>query len=415
MPISTPQQSPYTAIRLDLLRIVVSVFLIITPEVWSAYTAFQSPPSGKIPWGFEWIVESIGFHQEFALLSLVFVYGGALLGVIGHWSRIGLAISSIGLYYLVGRLQMQGAPVHMHHLLWFSVALVFSPCTDVLRLGHRPTYAHGRKYKMPLLILWGIIALIFFFPGWHKMTLGGSPWFSGETLYHTVLWKQQQYWDQNISVSFSQREPYAVLSWIVIIFELGAPLILLWWKRTGLFLILALGFHLGTALMLNIHFTNLWPCYVVLVPWERWISSSQPQNLRTRYWTLYPLLFGIVLAGVLRKTDGWPFACYPTFHQQIDSKMPLLSAMVLNANGDTRRIDHQQYIAPTNSSWGKNWRAAGLFGKVEQSTIQEYARQHIIPLTTQKEETIYLYQSKIDVRTSEITDLRLLLEWSFRN
>ena len=59
------------------------------------------------------------------------------------------------------------------------------------------------------------------------------------------------------------------------ILELSAPLILLWYRRTGLFLGLALSFHLGTSLMLNIHFTNLWPCYIALVPWESGLTQVQ--------------------------------------------------------------------------------------------------------------------------------------------
>ena len=414
------------SVRLDLLRIVVSLLVLISPEVDFGFKLSSvQPPSVSAPWGFGWVHEYIGPQALLGNISLILVYGGAALGLLGIFARVGLAAVSIGLFYLIGWLQMRGATVHCHHLLWFSVALACSPCSDTLKLGRRPIIYCGDRYRGALTVIYAIIAMIFFFPGWYKMTLGGWAWFSGETLYNTMLWKSAQYWDQPIELSFAESSAYAPLSWVAVLFEVSAPLVLLGFRQTALFLILALGFHVGTSLMFNIDFTNLWPCYVVLVPWERWVSviDQSPRHVTTHQRTskvikhtapkyvAISLCIGVALAGVSREIKGWPFACYPTFHQEISHRMPLMSVVVRDVRGKARRIHHQRYMRPTNSSWSTNWRLAGLYGKANHDELRRFAERVIKPLLSDTDERALFFLSWIDLKTEEVRDRRLLFEW----
>lgn len=404
------------------MRIIVSLLIFLSPEIWIASRALdQVSFLTRAPLGFEWVVEHIGAHRFLGDLSLILIYGGAFLGLIGHYARIGLSLASIGLFYLIGWLEMKGATVHCHHLLWFSIALALSPCNDVLRLGKRPVLYEGHRYRRALFGIWSIIAMIFVFPGWYKLSLGGTEWLTGKTLYYTVMWKSAQYWNQPITLSFNTPTTYAPLAWAAILFELCAPFLLLLWQRTGLFLILALGFHLGTSLLLNIHFTNLWPCYVVLVPWEKIYKNKQVYHRTSAEITWHssrlmwaPLLVGILFAGVTMNLSGWPFACYPTFHQKISHKMPLMSVVVRDRQGKTRRINHRRYLHPNNMSWGENWRLAGFYGPTEDQEILRFAKSKIAPLLHDDDQTISFYQSSIDLLSQEITDQKRVYIWELK-
>ena len=416
----------YAAIRLDLLRVVVSMLLLLSPEFRIALSVIERvSPIAPAPFGFGWVVEHIGPHLLLGQLSLALIYGGALLGLLGWRARSGLALAALGQLYLIGWLQMRGAAVHCHHLLWLTVALAASPCSDVLRIGHRPTLYAGRRYRDGLMAVWAIFAMIFFFPGWFKLTLGGASWLSGETLYHTTLWKAAQYWDQPITLSFESARAYAPLSWGAILFELSAPLLLLWWKRTGVFCVLAIGFHIGTALMLNIHFTNLWPCYVALLPWERWLALTQTSEAqrvvlrdershRMRF-ALAPLLVGVLYAGATMNLSGWPFACYPTFHQEISHKMPLMSVVVRDQEGRARRIHHQRYLRPNNRAWGENWRLAGFYSPVDERALRAFARSKIKPLLKPTDDSVTLYRSSINLLNHDIKDRKRLFSIATRD
>ena len=405
----------YSAIRLDLLRIMISCLLLCSPELRVALSSMESvSPLAIAPFGFGWVVDHVGPHFALGKLSLALIYGGALLGLLGWYARGGLALAAIGQFYLIGWLQMRGATVHCHHLLWLTVALAASPCSDVLRLGHSPVLYIGRRYRDGLLTVWAILAMIFFFPGVFKLILGGRPWFSGETFYYTTLWKAAQYWDQPLTLSLSSSLAYAPLSWGAMLFELSAPLILIWYRRTGLFLGLALSFHLGTSLMLNIHFTNLWPCYIALVPWESGLTQVQApvvqrtEELQSMRPLLTLLLIGVLYAGVTMNLNGWPFACYPTFHQKISHKMPLMSVVVQDQRGQKRRLDYHQYMRPNNRAWGENWRLAGFYAPIDEGALKAFGRSKITPLLKPKDNALLFYRSSINLLSDEVKDHKLL-------
>ena len=394
---------------------MISILLLISPEFRIALSVIERISLvNPGPYGFGWIVEYVGPDLALGQLSLALIYVGALLGILGWRARSGLALAALGQFYLVGWLQMRGAAVHCHHLLWLTIALAASPCSDVLRIGQRPTLCQGSRYRDGLITIWAILAIIFFFPGWFKLTLGGASWFSGQTLYHTTLWKAAQYWDQSIKLSFVNPIIYAPLSWCAILFELSAPLVLLWWKRTGLFFALAVSFHIGTSLMLNIHFTNLWPCYVVLLPWERWLTWTQEsvvqrdETTRAMRYLLAPLLIAVFYAGATINLSGWPFACYPTFHQKISHKMPFMSVVVRDQEGQARRLDYQRYLRPNNRAWGENWRLAGFYSPIDERALRAFTRSRIKPLLKPNDHSVSLYRSSINLLNHDVEDYKLL-------
>ena len=91
--------------------------------------------------------------------------------------------------------------------------------------------------------------------------------------------------------------------------------------------------------------------------------------------------------------------------------MPLMSVVVRDVRGKARRIHHQRYMRPTNSSWSTNWRLAGLYGKANHDELRRFAERVIKPLLSDTDERALFFLSWIDLKTEEVRDRRLLFEW----
>ena len=126
------------------------------------------------------------------------------------------------------------------------------------------------------------------------------------------------------------------------------------------------------------------------------------------------LLIGALYAGVTMNLSGWPFACYPTFHQEISHTMPLMSVVVRDQRGRTRRLEHRRYLRPTNRAWGENWRLAGFYSPVDRGALRAFARSKIKPLLKPSDESVLLYRSSINLLSDEVKDLRLLSSFHLR-
>lgn len=76
--------------------------------------------------------------------------------------------------------------------------------------------------------------------------------------------------------------------------------------------------HASLALVLRIPFTALAVFAVVFflpVRWQRSDEEPRPSHASALAWAL--LLSGVVVAGALGETRGFPFACYPTFARRV--------------------------------------------------------------------------------------------------
>jgi len=365
---------------LAVLRIAVAGVLLLSADVRGATVAAEQlaalPAEAlAVPLGSGGLIDAIGVRPGLARAAQIGIYVGAFLGLIGRFTRPGFALVTVSGLYLLAIPHLRGSVVHYHHLLWFSALLAASPCDHALSLGRRSTASASAAYGLPLRIAWALIAVIFFFPGAWKLIGGGADWLSGDTLRAHLYWK----WVQSPALVAPRidRVPglLAIGAAAVSLLELGMPLLVL--SRRGRWLALgdALGFHALTAALMDIHFSSLWPLYVVFVPWaallgrerapEHTSSDVRPRLLPAAL-TGGALLLGAGLTGVAGQTQGWPFACYPTFHQHPGWEMPGLWVTVLDPDGSERPVP----IAATG--WGEQWRLAGIGGPVSEAALAAY-------------------------------------------
>ena len=373
----TPAASdgPGALVDLAALRVVLSLLLLLSadvlvaPEIASrALVGSQTPDNLRA---------ALGLAQAWPLgvrLAQLLVYGGAALGLLGLRARFGLGLAAVAGAYLLGLRQLGGAPVHCHHLLWFAALLALSPCDRALAL--RPSSSPAVPARLALRGAALLLGAVYLFPGLAKLTADGGAWLSGEPLRDQLYWKWAQAWTMDpIRVD---RVPGLLQAGAiaVVAFELGAPLLLLWRRAWPLALAAGLSFHAATAVLLDVHFSSLWPLWVLVVPVHRWLPGRAllPNQAfvgldRVRTLAIAALVLAVWLAGLRGDERGWPFARYPSFTTPAAPTMPALVLVLVDADGNERLLPHAVWMEPPPDAWRLAWRLAGIGGPVSCPAI----------------------------------------------
>lgn len=156
-------------IILARFRIILSLILLFSAEVFEISSLEISLEGSKPIFGVDWLITSIGADIFWRQCAQVLVYLGAVLTLIGYWTRFGLLLILLGSGYIFALLQYHSFPVHIHHLWWFSLLLFFAPCAEKYSLTAWNRIYYRKRFSSSREPLWFCLGLIFFFPGWHKL------------------------------------------------------------------------------------------------------------------------------------------------------------------------------------------------------------------------------------------------------
>lgn len=386
-----------TAADLGALRIAAAVVLLGTGDLWHGPALAEAlsavpPESLSAPWGAGWTLRLL--DPTVARAARALVLGGALLGLLGVWARLGFALAALGSLYLLALPSLLGAPVHHHHLVWVSALLAASPCADALTIRGRGPPAAGPAYTVPVRAMWLLIGAIFFFPGLWKLLVSGPEWIFSDNLRNQLYWKWAQSWD---TVPWRvDRIPGAMQAAAlgVVAFELSFWA-LAWGRRTRTpAVIAALGFHALTAALMDVRFSTLWPLYVVFFSWDRRTPQPAPPLRRASVGVAVALVVGAVLAGASGEMRAWPLACYPTFAQTVGETMPALLVTV-----DGEDVPLAAMIDPEPGSWARLWRLAGIGGPVQPAALEAFWEQarRSRPALSGYQGTARFYRAEISV------------------
>lgn len=355
---------------LDLAVFRVTVFIVVlgSPDLHGAWKWAALPDAARLPVpGWDWVIRGWPPTLDAARIVYGVFLVSAALGLLGLLTRVATICAALSGAWLLGLPQMSGQVLHTHHLVWFLVLLAASPCGDALsidaRLGRRPR-AEAIEYGLPLRIAWVSIGLLFFFAGYWKLAAGGLGWGDG-------LGRQMQFkWLQTGIPPLVRADLYPQLlrpaGMLAIAFELSIGAFLLW-GRTRLWAVAAaLLFHAGVRVTMGISFSALWVCYVMFIPWAKWLELAPTPQLQARRRWVPAMLFGggllalQLLTGFAGQEHSWPVACYPTFRHAPPTEIAwieaddqtdagLRAALVLS---DLRGPDGQRW-------WGVGWRVLG--------------------------------------------------------
>lgn len=366
-------------VNLAALRIVTTAMILAAPETREAARwAMVSPELRAPPPGLSWIAAHLPASAALGSGALLVLQVSALLGLMGLATRPALAVATLASLVLLGVPQLYGTVTHHHHLVWFLALLAASPSGDVLSLdsalrarrGEPPPARSALAYAVPLLAVWLLLGIVFFFPGLWKLRTSGVAWFWSDNLRNQMYakWLQADF----VPALRVDRSPLLcrLAALAVVVFELSFGA-LVWLRRSrAVAVVCALVFHTLTAAFMRVPFVSLWVTYAVFVDWEpilafaalhlapgRLAAGARASPRSPARWPRAAcavsavLVIGNLAAGALGIVS-WPFSVYPTFAATVGSEMGALGADALLADGTRVPLVRR---ATSPRMWGLAW------------------------------------------------------------
>ncbi|MGZ3453347.1 MAG: HTTM domain-containing protein [Polyangiales bacterium] len=368
---------PESAAVLAIFRITVCAVVLLSRDTHDAVRWATLPEEARIaPIGvFSWF--DLPVTPLLARAAHALVVCGALAGLFGWYTRIGLTVAAVAATYLLGIPQLTGNVLHDHHLVWFLALLAASPCADAFSIEARdrggPPPQPSIAYAVPLWFARALIAVIFFFPGLWKLRASGLEWITTDNLRNQMWWKwfENGGWRPAIRID---KHPMLcrALAGAAVAFELLFPVAVFVRPLRKWAAIVALIFHASIEALMRIPFSSLWLCYVVFID-VRVPDTERPADPR---WRL-PAIVGAALVmvnagfGFAGISNGWPFACYPTFQWRVGTEIP--GMFVEGERSDGTRVP---LLAPpySQAQWGAQWSALGLSAPFDLERLRAYVR-----------------------------------------
>ncbi len=369
--------SPYS---LAVFRIAIFAAIIgfTDPALIIRFSEFpeilRRPPPG---WG--WFFAVLPIHPGLATGAVYALLFFALLALLGLFTRFSAAMTVLLGIYALGIPQFYGKIDHYHHLLWFAAIVAASPAGDVLSLDalrkrRTPPPPPDVRYALPLRLAWLLIGIMYFFPGFWKLVIGGTDWALSENMKYLIYTR----WLQLDWLPPLRFDHYPLLykpaGLAVIVFEL-AFIFLLFFPRWRKWAIAAgILFHISIYLTMRINFWTLLVAYVAFVDFGKiaaffekkpppMVTHQGKQGLKTVWWVGASLLIVNTVCG-FTLFDSWPVAVYPTFATVEEPCTQSITFAVETAAGQTvetalwARKELVAYIRPprlTGLVWRVHW------------------------------------------------------------
>lgn len=285
-----------SALNLAIARVAVCGALLFALGAYGGQMEFVSdaiPASARAPAvGSGWLLAILPPSADaFAAVFPVTVACFAL-AFVGLGTRAALPLGVLGFLWL-GAGFMSAGVVHNRwsFATWSALALAFAPCADTLSLdslrrsfrradrGDTAPPEDSPAYGAPLRLIWILMAVSYFFPGFFKLGFSGPAWFTGEQLTGLIRGQWMILPEFRRSIPIDQWTAlHAVLGWATLVFELFFVLALVHRLSRALLAVVGLGFHMGIWFAMGIRFTEHKLCYPVLIDWSalaRWVGERR--------------------------------------------------------------------------------------------------------------------------------------------
>ncbi len=321
-----------------------ALLLVVDPRVAAHYAAY--PDALLAPPGFwrgvlegDWMAAAWGaiVSPHAGWIAYAAFVGAGAMAMVGYRARAAQVVAIVAGGFVLSIAQFYGKVNHYHHLLWFAMLLAASPCADVLSIdavreaGRRAGLAMRSReaYELPLRFVWGLLVLIYFFPGVWKLTEVGSAWATPANVIGILHAK----WAETGRVPWVRVDHWPWLCGVIGVSTMAfenafAPLTLAgrWPRRVAA----AFGvlFHLSIWLVMDIRIGHVVVGYLALIDVSgvfRPICVAKDRcgvhdrATTTSPWPRWPvyavgiaLIAGNVYDGVARRED-WPLGMYPAF------------------------------------------------------------------------------------------------------
>jgi len=352
-------------INLAIFRIVVfwQLAFVYPPRKLIGFGSVNSEMMDP-PFGSAWLFDLIPPEPQSSAFVIGVFFLSSLLACAGYLTRLTAPIASFTAIWALGVPQLFGKVSHYHYLVWFALILSFSPCAQILsvdsvirRFRHRRDGSSEGALaspvtKLPLHLCWAMLALFYFFAGFWKLQALGLDWIFSNNL-ERILWNrwiELGIWQPPIRLD---QHPAAMrlAAAATLLFELGFPFLLLSPRGRTLAFVVGISFHSTISFLMEIHFTPLRACYVMLLDWPA-IFSRMGRGFRTFAASAAEinrrppeLLLPLVLVGAIlffcevivgaHNRDGWPFSVAPHFGYYATAEPELAVLRIRKPNGST--------------------------------------------------------------------------------
>lgn len=250
--------------RLAVLRILVGAFATI--YLLARFPTFVSvarlarhdfAPVGPL----FWLEEPMSRGTLTAIAALSVLAGfGFLLGF--RYRVTGPAFALLFGFLTTYRCSF-GMKFHTENLVfWHVLVLALAPAADALSLdarGKAPPTPHGRYGWAPRTAA-AVTVVTYVLAGVAKIRLGGAEWLGGEILQGQIAYDNLRKlelgsWHSPLGVALVPEVGlFAVLAWLTMAVELGAPLALLGGRLALVWSVFSWGFHASVVLLMMIAF-----------------------------------------------------------------------------------------------------------------------------------------------------------------
>lgn len=308
------------------------------------------PESAIVPLPvFQPIMELIPLGSTMVNIIMPLFAISIVASLVGFKTRYSIGLFVLTSLVIFGIPDMFGKINHNHHIVWIGFILMLSPCGDAFSIDSRSIkHAASVKYGMPFAIIWLMMGVIYFFPGFWKIWTSGLDWIFTDNVRNQMYWK---WFEMNDWEPFFRFDQHALIyrcgGLFTVIFELFFIFLVVsdryrkWAVAGGLL------FHLGTWLSLNIFFVVLVLTYASFINWDKLFKRAPIVDL-TRP-VKYPKLMrfgGLSLIMVLivfgsLKILSWPFTVYPLFDQMVGTELKTLQFDSVRPNGETSVISKE--------------------------------------------------------------------------
>lgn len=316
---------------LALLRMLVSFVVLGSSEVWHAPLLVE-PLDVPSPGASSIAVSSLALsvlgslrHPAPVEALRAIVLAAAAMTFIGMWTRASSIFLAVTSCVLLGLVQTQGTPLHIHHLWWLAAVVAAAPSGAAWsldawrrRAGAIRSVEPAAEAAAEAALRWAcvVLALVYFFPGLHKLVDAGSPFLDGSALARLVRLKALEA-GREVPFGLDGHPLLLVAGGVAVaVAEVVCGILALWRPRLGFFVVA--GLHASFFVVLDMPYTVLSVfSFVFLLARSRGLRPMLPRPLPSEVLVVVlvaaALVIGIAAAGVRGDLRSYPFACYPTF------------------------------------------------------------------------------------------------------
>jgi len=266
-----------------------------TPWFSTLPTELMVPPVGT-----EYLLKVLPINENLAWVACILFIIFSFTAMIGFFSRFSALMVVPLSFYVLMIPNLFGKVHHYNHLLWFALIFGMSRCGDSLSVdalinawrradkGDTRPPEPSNCYALPLRIIWILLGVIYFFPGFFKMLHGGPDWVFSENLKYTMY---SQWYALGGFLPFFRIDQYPWLykfgGLATIVFEMGFIFMIFTPKSRLIGAFGGLAFHFSNHFFLNILYRRVLICYVALFDWAGILKAIGQKVFKKKLQVLY--------------------------------------------------------------------------------------------------------------------------------